>query len=243
VKILICAGGTGGGIYPALAAVAELEALGVSKEQILWIGVEGEMEETIVPRAGLHLEAISGGPMVGVPYTTVLKNGLKLAWSVILSGRIMRRFKPDVVFVTGGYMSVPVALAARLQRIPSVAYLPDLEPGAALKFIGRYVSKVAATFKESARYFAAGTEVVETGYPVRTELRQAAAFSKTEALACFDLDPTRKTLFVFGGSRGARSINQALMNRLEDYLAEMQVIHVSGTFTWAEVAARAQQLQ
>lgn len=200
------------------------------------------MEETIVPRAGLRLERISGGAMVGVPFTTVLKNGLKLAWSVVLSGRIMRRFKPDVVFVTGGYMSVPVALAARLRRIPSLVYLPDLEPGSAIKFIGRYVNKVAATFEESARYFPAGTEVVATGYPVRAELRQAAALSQTEALDCFGLTPARKTLFVFGGSRGARSINQALMSHLEAYLAEMQIIHISGTLTWPDVEARARAL-
>lgn len=214
----------------------------MSKDEILWVGVQGEMEETIVPRAGLTLKLITGGAIVGVPFTTTLKNGLKLAWSVVLSGRIMKQFRPDVVFLTGGYMSVPVALAAWLRRIPSLVYLPDLEPGAAIKFIGRFVQTIAATFQESAQYFPAGKTVIETGYPVRAELRQAAALDKTEALRQFNLTPERKTLFVFGGSRGARSINEALMQHLPNYLETMQVIHISGTLTWSDVEAHAQQL-
>lgn len=214
----------------------------MTKDKILWVGVQGEMEETIVPRAGLTLQRITGGAIVGVPLTTALKNGVKLAWSVVLSGRIMKQFRPDVVFLTGGYMSVPVALAAWLRRIPALVYLPDLEPGAAIKFIGRFVQTIAATFQESAQYFPAGKEVVETGYPVRVELRQAATLDKSEALRVFNLTPERKTLFVFGGSRGARSINNALMRRLPNYLETFQVIHISGTLTWSDVEAYTQQL-
>jgi UDP-N-acetylglucosamine--N-acetylmuramyl-(pentapeptide) pyrophosphoryl-undecaprenol N-acetylglucosamine transferase len=133
-------------------------------------------------------------------------------------------------------------LAAWLRRIPAVVYLPDLEPGAAIKFISRFVQSIAATFQESGQYFPAGKQVVETGYPVRAELRQAAAMDKVEAFRVFDLTPERKTLFVFGGSRGARSINEALIQHLPDYLETMQVIHISGTLTWAEVETNAQQL-
>lgn len=237
----MCAGGTGGGIYPALAAVAELERLGLPKENILWVGVRGEMEERLVPRAGLRLERIEGGPMVGVPKLTTLKNGLKLAWSAVRGAGLMRQFGADVVFVTGGYMSVPIAVAAKWRRIPALVFLPDVEPGTAIKRIGRVVSRVAATFQESESYFEAG-KTIATGYPVRAELREAAQMPKAAALAQFELTDERPTLFVFGGSRGAWSINQAIMQNLPALLAEMQVIHVSGTLTWEKVAAFAETL-
>ena len=242
MKLLICAGGTGGGIYPALAAVAELNQLGMANEQILWVGVKGEIEEQIVPRAGLRLECITGGGIVGVPRGTAVKNSIKLLWSVGSSLRIMRRFRPDVVLVTGGYMSVPVVVAAWLRRTPRLVFLPDLEPGTALRAIGRLATTVAASFAESADYFPYPREVVGTGYPVRAELVAASRMAQAEALATFDLTAERPTLFVFGGSRGAQSINRALLAHLTTYLASIQVIHVSGQLGWEEVAEYAEQL-
>lgn len=242
MKVLICAGGTGGGIYPALAAAAALQAQGVATSDLVWVGVQGEMEEKLVPRAGIRLEKIVGGAIAGVSRLQQFKNGLKLLWSIWLSFRIMGKFRPDVVFLTGGYMAVPVGFAARIRRIPAVMYLPDLEPGSALKTISRTVGTVTATFAESAEYFQAGKRVVETGYPVRQALVDAAVQSQAIALAHFQLSAKMRTLFVFGGSRGAKSINDALMSILPDLLKKMQVIHVSGTLTWPEVEAFAQTL-
>ncbi|MFK7801154.1 MAG: glycosyltransferase [Anaerolineae bacterium] len=242
MKVLICAGGTGGGIYPALAAAAELKERGVAASDLLWVGVAGEMEEILVPRAGIRLEKIVGGAIAGVSRLQQLKNGLKLLWSIWLSFRIMGNFRPDVVFLTGGYMAVPVGFAARIRRIPSVMYLPDLEPGSALKTISRTVGTVTATFAASAEYFPQGKRVVETGYPVRQALVDAAEQPKTAAIKTFDFELDVPILFVFGGSRGAKSINDALMAILPDLLKKMQVIHVSGTLTWPEVEAFAQTL-
>lgn len=242
MKVLICAGGTGGGIYPALSAAAQLQAKGIATDDLLWVGVQGEMEETLVPRAGIRLEKIVGGAIAGVSRLEQVKNGLKLLWSVWLSFKIMGRFRPDVVFLTGGYMAVPVGLAARLRRIPAVMYLPDLEPGSALKTIARTVDTVTATFKASAAYFPAEKKLIETGYPVRAALVEAADRPKADALAQFDLTADRPVLFVFGGSRGAKSINDALITILPELLAQVQVIHVSGTLTWPTVEAFAQTL-
>ena len=200
------------------------------------------MEETLVPRAGIRLEKIVGGAIAGVSRLQQFKNGLKLLWSIWLSFRIMGKFRPDVVFLTGGYMAVPVGFAARIRRVPAVMYLPDLEPGSALKAISRTVGTVTATFAESAEYFPQGKRVVETGYPVRKALVDAAAQSSAIALANFQLSAEMRTLFVFGGSRGAKSINDALMAILPELLKKMQVIHVSGTLTWPEVEAFAETL-
>ena len=242
MKVLICAGGTGGGIYPALSAATQLQLKGLASDDILWVGVEGEMEETLVPRAGIRLEKIVGGAIAGVSRLEQLKNGLKLLWSIWLSFRIMGKFRPDVVFLTGGYMAVRVGLAARIRRIPAIMYLPDLEPGSALKTIARTVETVTATFKASAEYFPAGKTLIETGYPVREALVEAAGQSPAIALSHFQLSDEFRTLFVFGGSRGAKSINDALMAILPKLLTTMQVIHVSGKLTWPEVEAFAETL-
>ncbi len=241
MKLLICAGGTGGGIYPALTAASALQKQGVNRDDLLWVGTRGEMEEKLVPRAGLRLEMISGGPVVSVPPHVMIKNGLKLVWSIGAASRLIRRFKPDAMLMTGGYMAAPVTVAARLHRIPIVIFLPDVEPGSSVRFALPSAQKVACTSADSAQ-FVPQEKMVVTGYPVRPELRATAKMDKSEALAQFELGVERKTLFVFGGSRGARNINRALMAILPQLLTRFQVIHISGTLTWPEVEANAQTL-
>lgn len=241
MRVLICAGGTGGGIYPALAATTELQKAGISQEDILWIGTKGEMEETLVPRAGLRLETISGGAIAGVSLPLKIKNGARLAASLPKALGIVRRFQPDVMFMTGGYMAAPVTVACRTLGVPIVIYLPDVEPGASVRFSLRFARKIGATTDGTAQFVPAHKLVV-TGYPVRPELRAATQLSKEAALAQFDLTPERPTLFVFGGSRGAQKINRALMGCLPELLTQAQIIHVSGTLTWPEVAANWQGL-
>ncbi|MFO7681636.1 MAG: UDP-N-acetylglucosamine--N-acetylmuramyl-(pentapeptide) pyrophosphoryl-undecaprenol N-acetylglucosamine transferase [Chloroflexota bacterium] len=234
INVLVCAGGTGGGIYPALTAVTELQHLGVAKQQILWVGTQGEMEEQLVPRAGIRLEKIRGGAIVGVKPQLAVKHLAQLTWSLGTANNLIRSFKPDVMFMTGGYMSVPVALAARLHKVPIVIYLPDVEPGSAIKAVVPWAKTVACT-TDLSQQFVPAAKMVVTGYPVRPEIRAAAGINKEEALAGFDLQPGRKTLFVFGGSRGSWNINKALMDNLPALLAHIQVIHISGTLTWSQV--------
>lgn len=241
MRILVCAGGTGGGIYPALAAVTELQALGVSADDILWIGTKGEMEETLVPKAGLRLETIPGGPIVGVPLRTRARNAMRLARGIGAASGHVRHFRPNVMFMTGGYMAAPVAVAARRHGVPIVIYLPDVEPGSSIRFAVPMARRIACTTAGSAA-FVPEEKMVVTGYPVRPEIRAARSLSRAEALAAFDLTAGRPTLFVFGGSRGARNINRALMASLPHLLAEAQIIHVSGTLTWPEVESYATTL-
>jgi undecaprenyldiphospho-muramoylpentapeptide beta-N-acetylglucosaminyltransferase len=241
MRILVCAGGTGGGIYPALAAVTELQALGVGTDDILWIGTKGEMEETLVPKAGLRLETIPGGPIVGVPLRTRARNAMRLARGIGAASGHVRRFRPNVMFMTGGYMAAPVAVAARRHGVPIVIYLPDVEPGSSIRFAVPMARRIACTTAGSAA-FVPEEKMVITGYPVRPEIRAARSLSRAEALAAFDLTAGRPTLFVFGGSRGARNINRALMASLPHLLAEAQIIHVSGTLTWPEVESNATTL-
>lgn len=199
------------------------------------------MEETLVPRAGLPLQTIAGGPIAGVPVGTKVMNGAKLVSSVGRAYGIIGRFRPNVVFMTGGYVNVPVAMAARARRVPVAIYLPDIEPGSAIRLLSRLADKVACTADASQAYFRPGQTVV-TGYPVRGELRDALALSRDDARRQFDLGSDRPTVFVYGGSRGAWSINQALMAILPQLLPVAQVIHISGTLTWPQVEANAATL-
>lgn len=234
MRLLVCAGGTGGGIYPALAAVSELEAQGLDREQVLWVGTQGEMEEQLIPAAGIRLETIKGGAVVGVSPRESIPNAARLTWSVGTGTTLIRQFRPDVMFMTGGYMAPPIATAAWMQRVPIGIYLPDVEPGASIKFTLPMARRIAATTDGSAA-FVPSEKLEVTGYPVRPQIRAATQISKEQALAQFDLKPGRQTLFVFGGSRGAQNINRALMAILPDLLGSYQVIHISGTLTWPEV--------
>ncbi|MCA9874658.1 MAG: UDP-N-acetylglucosamine--N-acetylmuramyl-(pentapeptide) pyrophosphoryl-undecaprenol N-acetylglucosamine transferase [Anaerolineales bacterium] len=241
MRVLVCAGGTGGGIYPALTAVSELEARGVRREQVLWVGTQGEMEENLVPRTGLKLQTIQGGAVVGVPLTTRVKNLAKLTWSVGTAHNLIRQFKPDVMLMTGGYMAAPVALAARLHGVPIVIFLPDVEPGSAIKTVMPLADKVACT-TDLSREFVPADKLVVTGYPLRPEIRAATQMGQADALAQFDLADGRATLLVFGGSRGSWNINKALMDSLPDLLPHIQIIHISGTLTWPQVEEYAKTL-
>ncbi len=241
MRVLVCAGGTGGGIYPALAAVAELQQMGINPADILWIGTKGEMEETLVTRAGLQLATIDAGPIIGVPVGTRAKNGLKMLRGYGAASTHMATFQPDVMLMTGGYVAAPTALAARRNRVPIVIYLPDVEPGATIRYTVPLAAQIACTTDGSAA-FVPEEKMVVTGYPVRADIRAATNLTKEAALAAFDLHPGRPTLFVFGGSRGARNINRALMGCLPDLLTDMQVIHISGELTWPEVQANAATL-
>jgi len=241
MRVLICAGGTGGGIYPALAAATALRNKGLATENMLWVGTKGEMEQTLVPRAGIRLETIVGGAIAGVPLPRKVINGGKLLLSIGKALQLVRHFRPDVMFMTGGYMAFPFTLACRWQGVPIAIYLPDVEPGQSIRFALRYAQKVGATTDGSAQFVPADKLVV-TGYPVRPELRAAAELSQAEALTAFDLQPGRPTLMVFGGSRGAQAINRALLKILPELLPTMQIIHISGTLTWNEVDAGAKAL-
>jgi UDP-N-acetylglucosamine--N-acetylmuramyl-(pentapeptide) pyrophosphoryl-undecaprenol N-acetylglucosamine transferase len=221
--------------------MTELQALGIEAGDILWIGAKGEMEETLVTRAELRLETISGGPIVGVPIHVRARNAARMARGFGEASGHIRRFQPHVMFMTGGYVAAPAAFAARRHRVPIVIYLPDVEPGSAIRLVVPMAHRVACT-TDGSRAFVPAEKMVVTGYPVRPEIRAARSMTRAEALAQFNLEPGRPTLFVFGGSRGARNINRALMKILPRLLAKTQVIHISGALTWPEVEANAAAL-
>jgi UDP-N-acetylglucosamine--N-acetylmuramyl-(pentapeptide) pyrophosphoryl-undecaprenol N-acetylglucosamine transferase len=177
--------------------------------------------------------------VAGVSLGRKLSSGLKFLAGGVQALGLMRRYRPQVLLLTGGWSGLPVALAARLWRVPILIFLPDIEPGSTIKLLQRFAQRVALTLPESEQYFPAGKTVV-TGYPLRAAVEGA---TREAAVQHFGLDATRKTLLVFGGSRGARSINRALLDNVPDLLTDgLQIIHVTGTLDWPEVEARHAQL-
>jgi len=217
-------------VYPALAV---LEALGHEAQPVLWVGGQGGMEAGLVQRAApdVAFATIPAAGVHGVGWRAMPRNLILLAQGVLASRRLLRTFRPDALFFTGGYVAAPMAVAGR--GIPSLLYVPDIEPGLALGFMARFASRVAVTAEDSREYFKRfSSRVVVTGYPVRADL---SVWSAESARSHFNLDNQKPVLLVFGGSKGARSINQAVITWLSHLLEIAQVIHISGQLDWNEV--------
>ncbi|MFN8453898.1 MAG: glycosyltransferase [Anaerolineae bacterium] len=207
MRLIISGGGTGGHVYPALAAVPKLKHL-CADLHLLWVGSQGGMEQALVERAGLTIESIAAGGLRGKNPLAVIKGLWKLGQGYQQSRQIMRRFQPEVVFVTGGYVCVPVTLAAWRAGVPVIIYLPDIEPGLAIKFLARFARRVAVTAPEAQKFFKPGLTVV-TGYPVRDEffntpLNPPATGRGRRRGLQLGLTADLPVLMVFGGSRGAQ---------------------------------------
>ncbi len=220
---MISGGGTGGHVYPILAVVEALESQ-TEDCQFLYVGSRGGVEEGIVSREGVPFAAISTGALRGLAPWTVAEHLFQMMAGFGQSLGMVRDFSPDVVLVTGGYVCAPVAAAAWLRRVPLLVLLPDLEPGLAVRALSRLAKRVAVSFPEVAKHFDPD-KVLTAGYPVRAAF---FAIVKTEARKTFGLEENLKTVTVFGGSRGAHSINLALSRCLERLLEACQVIHICG---------------
>jgi UDP-N-acetylglucosamine--N-acetylmuramyl-(pentapeptide) pyrophosphoryl-undecaprenol N-acetylglucosamine transferase len=249
---LICAGGTGGGVYPALAVAEQLRlqvdpltgASGLKVEgsetfnlqpanlQLLWVGGEGGMEAGLVERAGIPFKAIPAAGVHGVGLKRLPGNLRKLVSGVSAAQKILTEFKPDAMFFTGGYVAGPMAVAGR--KVPSLLYVPDIEPGLALKSLAYFASCITLTSEDSKQFFPRKARMVVTGYPIRSELAQ---WTKESGREIFGIKSDLPVLLVFGGSKGARSINLALFEHLDHLLEQMEVIHISGELDWEMVLA------
>jgi len=233
---LLSGGGTGGHVYPALTVADELKRGPL--QAVLYVGTVGGLEASIVTRAGVDFDAVHAAGLRGLGPAQALASGFELLRGSAQAWGIVRRFRPDVVLATGGYASIPVVLAAWLQRRPALIYLPDIEPGWAIQFLARLAGRVAVSFEGSLRYFRPGQAVV-TGYPVRQALYTPDRQGARERLG---LAADEKTVLVFGGSRGAHSINQAVGDALERLLGLAQVLHIAGPRDVAWLSERRAQL-
>lgn len=189
------------------------------------------MAADLVARADVPFRAIPAGGVHGVGLRRQLRNAVRLARGLRAAWRALGEERPAALLTTGGYVSVPVALAAWLRRVPVLVFLPDIEPALSVKIVARVARRVGVTVEASQRYFRPGKAVV-TGYPLRPAVTR---WTRAKARRAFELED-EPVLLVFGGSRGARSINRAVLANLEALLDRVTVIHISGTLDWETVA-------
>jgi len=183
------------------------------------------VEEELVSRAGIPFEGISAAGLRGKNPPATLRGLWALSRGFRQARRLVATFEPDVLFITGGYVCAPVTLAARLAGVPVLIYLPDMEPGLAIKSLAHLADRVAVTAPPVVGHFRPGQAVV-TGYPVRRQLLEGDRTAARKRLGLAEEGPP--VLLVFGGSQGARSINRAVSEGLERLLQAAQVIHISG---------------
>jgi len=201
------------------------------------------MEQALVEQAGLTFAPISAAGVRGKGPTRSLIGTVRLGQGYFESRRLIRRFRPDVLFVTGGYVCVPVSLAAWWARVPIIIYLPDIEPGLAIKNLARFAGRVAVTVPEAQPFFKPGLTVV-TGYPVRAALTEAIT-PESKQLARQQLgliSDDLPLLFVFGGSRGAHSLNQVVVDNLSKWLPRCHILHMTGPLDESWVQAKRAEL-
>ncbi len=226
MRLLITGGGTGGHVYPLLAVLQQLaaeRALDV-KSDVHYIGRVNGVEARLTSRVGIPYSGIEVGGVRSLAAAQAAGNLLRIMRAIGTSQGIIGQFKPQVVLATGGYVSAPVVWAATRQRIPVIIYLPDLEPGWAIRALWRWSRQVAVSFAEVLKYFPRGRAVV-TGYPVRAEFFRA---TREQARAFFQLEPSQPVVTVFGGSQGAHAINEAVRANLSALLELTQLVHITG---------------
>ena len=221
-------------MYPALAVHSALTAK-VRDLDTLWVGGEGGMEESLVKRQGISFQSIPAAGIHGVGLNTLPRNLGMIGRGILASRRILNEFQPDVLFFTGGFVAVPMALAGR--SISSMLYVPDIEPGMALKSLSRFAEVIAVTTSQSQKFF--NKKVFETGYPLRTDL---ALWDRSTALGHLGISSGLPTLLIWGGSKGARSINTTVLNKLRELLEKFEIIHLSGELDWPLVKHNREQL-
>ena len=234
-RVLIAGGGTGGHVYPGLA-IAEEWVRRHPDTEVVFVGTDRGLEATAVPRAGYRLRTIAARGFPRRLGFGLVKAVFALVASLGQTWRILGEESPRVVVVTGGYVSGPVGLLAKLRGIPVVVQEQNSVPGATNRWLSLVAAEVHISFLESRHFFRRRDHLKVTGNPIRRSLLRQDRAGAYEALR---LDPGKRTLLVFGGSRGAASVNKAMGAALPRLarVPRLQVLWQTGSDD-AEWAAR-----
>ena len=216
MRVLIAGGGTGGHVIPALAIARELRDQ--HSAEVRFVGTARGLETRLVPEAGFELELIHVGQLKNVSLMTRLRTVGDLPLGIVRCVILLRHFKPDVVVGVGGYASGPAMMAAILLRIPTLAFEPNAAPGLANRLIGKRVDAAAVNFASTVAHF---RNAHVTGIPVRREF--------------FEIQPKSAAglrLLVFGGSQGARVLNEVMpgvAGCLLEQFPDLTIVHQVGS--------------
>lgn len=224
-RVIISGGGTGGHIFPAVAIANEIKRRNPNAE-ILFVGAIGKMEMEKVPAAGYEIKGLE---IVGLKRKLALSNFIlpfKIIKSVLKARRIIKNFKPEVAVGVGGYASGPTLKAATMMKIPSLVQEQNSFAGKTNKLLGKKVQKICVAYDGMERFFPA-EKIILTGNPTRKDMVDTKG-KENEGYQFYQLDPSKKTMLIIGGSLGARTLNESIVGHLEEIPEEVQVIWQCG---------------
>jgi len=229
VKYILTGGGTGGHVYPALAISEEIRRR-YPQSECIYIGVAGKAEEKILAGyPGIKIHFIKSRGLPARKFSVhIISFLLTLFTGITQSYFIIRRFKPNLIVGTGGYVTVPVMIAGRILGCRLFIHEQNAVPGVANRVLGKLVDRVGVTFEKSKSYFPL-SKVSVTGYPVRKNLSKD---DRDRAKKLLGIPADRKVVFIFGGSQGAKTINEVVVNTITQLLKteNLTVIHGTGRF-------------
>ena len=220
-KIIMTGGGTAGHVTPNLALVPKLKEKGY---EIKYIGSYEGIEKEIIGDANIPYYSISSGKLRRYFDMKNFSDPFKVMKGVYQASRILSKEKPDVIFSKGGFVAVPVVIAASMKKIPVVSHESDLTPGLANKLSAPFCNKLCVTFRESLNYIKDGKGVL-TGTPIREEILKG---NKQRALDICKFKNNKEIILVIGGSLGAKSINDEVRYHIKEILKSFNVIHICG---------------
>ncbi len=228
LNVIISGGGTGGHIFPAIAIANALKKK-VPEVNILFIGAKGKMEMEKVPAAGYPIEGLW---ISGLQRKLTLKNlafPLKVISSMMKAGRIMKKFKPDVVIGVGGFASGPTLRVATNKRIPTLIQEQNSFPGITNKLLAKKVDKICVAYDGMEKFFPK-EKIILTGNPIRRDMIETEG-KQEEAFSFFKLSPEKPVVLVVGGSQGALSINKSIHGHLNQFSEQdIQLIWQTGKY-------------
>ncbi|HAW05235.1 MAG TPA: undecaprenyldiphospho-muramoylpentapeptide beta-N-acetylglucosaminyltransferase [Saprospirales bacterium] len=207
MRVLISGGGTGGHVYPAIALANAIKDKDPSAE-ILFVGAQGKLEMKKVPAAGYFIKGLWISGFQRKLSFRNLSFPFKLASSLYRGRKIIMDYKPDVVVGVGGYASGPILQVASMMKIPTLIQEQNSYPGITNKILAKKVNKICVAYDGMERFFPS-EKIIFTGNPVRRDLYDIQ-INREEAKASFGIDNDHKTVLIFGGSLGARRINESV---------------------------------
>jgi UDP-N-acetylglucosamine--N-acetylmuramyl-(pentapeptide) pyrophosphoryl-undecaprenol N-acetylglucosamine transferase len=235
-RVILSGGGTGGHIFPALSIANEIRKRNADVE-ILFVGALGRMEMEKIPAAGYK---IIGLPVMGFPRKPSLKIFrffINLLKSASMARKIVKDFNPQIAIGVGGFASGPLLRAAAKMRIPTLIQEQNSYAGITNKLLSRKVKTICVAYEKMERFFPK-EKIILTGNPVRANLIQNSTNEK-EALSYFELKETDKVILIVGGSLGARSINNSVINNIKEIAnSGVNVIWQTGAFYFNEIEAK-----
>jgi len=236
-KIVISGGGTGGHVFPAIAIANAIKAKREDAE-ILFVGALGKIEMEKVPQAGYKIIGLDIKGLQRKLTFDNLKFPIRLLKSLWKSASILKEFNADVAVGVGGYASGPLLYMASKKLIPYVIQEQNSYPGITNKLLAKNATKICVAYDDMEHFFPK-EKVMLTGNPVRSELLSIEGL-RAEGITHFGLDSSKKTIFITGGSLGARTLNESVMNFVEEINAsEVQIIWQTGRFYYSTIVENA----